>query len=121
MTVFIIEDNADMRAALDMMIASLGCRTRSFGSAEAFLNTYVPSSNDFLVLDLHMRGMSGATLLEELRARGEPVAAVLITAQPEEALVRRALTAGAMAVLTKPFEIGELVPFLEQALAAPQH
>ena len=112
-SVFIIDDDPGVRSALSMVIEAHGLTAHGFASAEAFLDAYAPSGNDFLVVDLHLAGMNGAALLEELRARGFNVPTVLMTGRPDDALASRAMTAGVAAVLTKPFKSAELLRIVE--------
>lgn len=116
-SVFIIDDDPGVRSALGMLIESHGLTAHGLASAEAFLDAYAPSRNDFLVVDLHLVGMNGAALLEELRIRGFNVPAVLMTGRPDDALASRAMTAGAAAVLTKPFKSAELLRIVERTMS----
>jgi FixJ family two-component response regulator len=115
-TVFIVEDDGGVRSALTMMIESFGWKASAFASAEAFLDVYTPTGKEFLIFDLHLAGMNGLALLEELRAQGNHMPAVLITARPDDTLVNQCTTAGAAAVLTKPFMAAELLQVIERAM-----
>lgn len=117
-TVFVVEDDAGVRSALKMTIESFGWRASEFASAEAFLGAYVPGGEEFLVLDLHLTGMNGAALLQALRARRLHIPTVLMTARPDDALTKQCLTAGAAAVLTKPFKAAELLANVERTMSA---
>ncbi len=72
---------------------------------------------DCIVTDLHMPGISGLELTEQLAARGSPTPVVLITARSETGISERGRAAGAVCLLTKPFELDELVGCLETATA----
>lgn len=114
--VYIVDDDAGIRGALSLLIESAGWSAEAFASSEAFLDAYTPSEGDCLVLDLHLPGMNGAELLTELRARNLYIPTVIITARPEAKIAAQAKREGALAVLTKPFAVDELLPRLEQAM-----
>lgn len=115
-TVFIVDDDAGIRSALSLLITSFGWDAHAHGSAEAFLDIYTPGNEDCLILDLNLPGMNGAALLMELGARDVHIPTVVITARPDSPLASAAMAAGALAVLTKPFKSGELLPIVEQAV-----
>jgi len=83
--------------------------------AEAFLEARQLGDKDCLVLDVHMPGMSGIELLEQLRQRGDEVP-VIITGQPSATSDRRARAAGALAVSEKPFKPSEILGLVRRAL-----
>lgn len=115
-SILVVDDDIGVRSALCLALEFHGWKVRGFASAQAFLDGYVPSGNDFLILDLHLTGMNGVALLEELNIRGLRPPAVLMTARPDDPLALRALSAGAVTVLTKPFKATELLPILERVL-----
>jgi len=69
-----------------------------------------------LIADVHMPGMTGIELLEQLRQRGDTVLVIIMTGQPSAANTARARTAGALAVLEKPFKPAEILGLVRQAL-----
>lgn len=114
--VCIVDDDEAMREALVMLIESMGWEVDAFDSAEAFMDNY-PARQDFcLILDLQMPGMSGADLLERLHGENRNIPVIVITAFPENNLARRALAAGALEVLTKPFNDQYLLEEIYRAL-----
>lgn len=115
--IFIVDDDEAIREALAMLFESIGWNTRAYQSAEQFLSHYSESDNCCLVLDMQMPGMSGAELLERLRNDGKDIPVIVITAFPENSLTRRALSAGADAVLTKPFNDESLLAEIYKAMA----
>lgn len=114
--VFIVDDDAAVRQAVTLLVQSLGLRAQAYASAEAFLDAYDPSSDGCLVLDLHMPGMNGVELQQELSARGVRIPVIVITAYKDDPLTVRAQEAGALTVLYKPFKRDVLLRSIESAL-----
>jgi FixJ family two-component response regulator len=100
----IVDDDDSIRIAAASLIRSLGLRARSFASAEAFLESEILEETACLVTDVHMPGISGLELQDVLRARGQKMPIIIITAYPEETIQIRARAAGAAAVFMKPFD-----------------
>lgn len=117
--VFIVDDDAAVRQAVTLLVQSLGLRAQAYASAEAFLQNYDPGSNGCLVLDLHMPGMNGVELQQELTARGVQIPVIVITAYKDDPLTVRAQEAGALTVLYKPFKQDILLRSIESALRHP--
>lgn len=115
-TLYIVDDDQAIRSAITLLAYSMGWRARPYASAPEFLADYRQSARDCLVLDLRMPGMNGVELLEELGNRGITIPTVVITAQKDDTLVTRAQSAGASAVLTKPFRNQILVKHIKNAL-----
>jgi two-component system response regulator FixJ len=116
-TVYVIDDDQAVRDSVRMLIESDGLSASTFASAEAFLDNFPPGPRGCLVLDVHMPGMNGVELLEHLHAWGIFVPVIIVTAYKEEHLIKRALQAGAYAVVMKPFNDNELLHLIEQAMA----
>ena len=114
--VFIVDDDAAVRQAVTLLVQSLGLRAQAYASAEAFLEAYDPGSDGCLVLDLHMPGMNGVELQQELTARGMRIPVIVITAYKDDPLTVRAQEAGALTVLYKPFKRDVLLRSIESAL-----
>ena len=112
----IIDDDHATRDSLRMLFESAGFEARGFPSPEAFLDRWKPAGGDCLVLDIHMPGMSGLDLLEELRQRGDAVPIIVVTGRPSAANAARARAAGALAVLEKPFKPGEILCLVRRVL-----
>lgn len=114
--VYIIDDDEAIREALMMLIESTGWQAMAFDSAAGFLGACPQAENCCLILDLQMPGMSGADLLERLRVEGRDIPVIVITAFPENSMARRAQTAGARTILTKPFNDSQLLAELHKVL-----
>jgi FixJ family two-component response regulator len=114
--IFIIDDDDATRDSLRLLLQCVGLEARDFPSPETFLDGWKSADKDCLVLDVHMAGMSGLDLLEELRQRGDKVPVIVVTGRPSAANTARARAAGALAVLEKPFKPGEILGLVRQAL-----
>lgn len=112
----IVDDDASVREALKDLIRAMGFSVETFASAEDFLRSGDLSKTGFLITDMRMPGMSGLDLHQRLRAMGAPVPVVLITAFADEKEKTRALQAGVMGYLTKPFNETELLAKIRAAL-----
>jgi two-component system response regulator FixJ len=126
--IFIVDDDSATRDSLWVLLDCVGLEAREFASAEAFLEARQLANKDCLVLDVHMPGMSGIELLEQLRQRGDKIPVIIITGQPSTTNDKRARAAGALAVLEKPFKPSEILGLVRQALdeqpgsgASPPH
>lgn len=117
--VFIVDDDAAVREALSLVIAMRGWQPRPHASARAFLEAYVGQAPACLLLDLSMRGMNGAELLESLDGNAPRLPTIVITAHQDHPLARRAINAGACAVLAKPFRNEDVIRLVEDALSSP--
>src|ERR1700758_3283884 len=99
----VIDDDASVRAATDNLLSSHGYSVHTFASAEEFLQSPRLHDCSCIVVDVQMPGMSGLDLLGRLRTQGHHTPFIFITAFPEEAVRARALKAGAVGFLGKPF------------------
>ena len=111
----IVEDDASMREAIKTLIGSMGVGVEEFSSAEDFLNSR-PSQVDCLILDVRMPGLSGLELQRRLVADNRPVPIVFITAHYLEEERTRAIEAGAVAFLSKPFTEQQLLSAISASL-----
>jgi FixJ family two-component response regulator len=114
----IIDDDASVRIATDRLVRSLGYVTHTFASADEFLRSPQVDTTSCVIADVQMPGMSGLELQDLLRAQGRRLLIVFITAFPEENVRARAIAAGAIGFLTKPFDGATLIKSLEAALMA---
>src|SRR5262245_2026900 len=112
----IIYDDPSVREATDELMQSLGYRAVTFASAEDFLQSNRMNDTSCLITDVQMPGLSGIELQSILIARGNDTPMIFVTAFPEERLRKRALDAGAIAFLSKPFAEERLIECLQTAL-----
>jgi RNA polymerase sigma factor (sigma-70 family) len=114
--VFVVDDDASVREALRSLIRWIGLRCETFESAAAFLAAERPDAPSCLVLDVHLPGISGLDLPAELGRSGQTLPIVFITGQGTIPMGVRAMKAGAVEFLTKPFDERALLSAIEQAL-----
>jgi FixJ family two-component response regulator len=101
----IVDDDDTVRAATKSLVGSLGFESRTFASAESFLQSSSLLETRCLILDVQMPNMSGIELQDRLSQLGFEIPIIFITAYPDDAIRERALQAGAVAFLHKPFEV----------------
>ena len=118
MTISIIDDDQFAREATGDLVQSLGYEVLTFESAERFLESGCLAETSCLITDLQMPGLSGLDLQSRLIAEGQRIPVIFITAFPEERFRRRAMNAGAVGFLSKPFDEEALIHSLETALQA---
>jgi FixJ family two-component response regulator len=112
----IVDDDASVRTATDNLLRSLGYAVNTFVSAEEFLRSAHFNDTSCVIADVQMPGMSGVDLQALLLAQGHRVPFIFVTAFPEKAIRARALKAGAICFLTKPFDRLTLIKYLDTAL-----
>jgi FixJ family two-component response regulator len=114
--VSVIDDDASVRAAIDNLLSSHGYRVHTFASAEEFLQSACLDESSCVITDVQMSAMSGLDLLIHVRAKGYVAPFIFITAFPEESVGARALKAGAICFLAKPFAGSTLISCVQAAL-----
>jgi FixJ family two-component response regulator len=112
----IVDDDASVRVATNRLVRSLGYIARTFASAEEFLASSQANDTSCMIADVQMPGMSGIELQSHLLAQGRRLPIIFITAFPEESARTKALNAGAVCFLTKPFDGPTLVRHLDAVL-----
>ena len=112
----IIDDDESMRCAVKSLVTSLGLNARTFASAEDFLRSPHVEHTSCLISDLQMPGLSGVELQKMLLAQGRHIPIIFMTAFPEERMRSRAIEAGALGFLSKPFESQMLINLIEKAI-----
>ena len=117
LVVFVIDDDAGMRDSLTMLLQSSGYRAQAFESAVAFLASDGPQQSGCVVTDIRMPGMDGIELQEQLRSRQSSLPMILMTGHADVPLAVRAMKAGAVDFLEKPFEEAALLDSVRRALA----
>jgi len=115
-TVFVVDDDADLRESLGWLFQSAGLRVKSYSTAQEFLTDYKPEEPGCLLLDVRMPGLSGLDLQEELRRRGVPPPIIMMTGHARVPMAVRALKGGAIDFIQKPFSDQELLERIHQAI-----
>ena len=112
----VIDDDASVRAATNNLLRSHGYTVHTFASAEEFLRSAHLNDTSCVIADVQMPAMSGLDLLNHMRAQGYTAPFIFITAFPEESVRARALKAGAICFLAKPFAGPVLINCVEAAV-----
>lgn len=112
----IVDDDAALRNSLDDLIQSIGFRTQGFASAEAFMSSNQACDTACLILDVRMPGMSGLDLQRQMVATNWRIPIIFVTSHANDDARARALKAGAVAFLYKPFREEELLDAIDAAL-----
>jgi RNA polymerase sigma factor (sigma-70 family) len=114
--VFVVDDDASVRSSLKFLISTVGLRVETFDSAETALQELPADAPSCLVLDVRLRGLSGLDLQHELAARKCQIPIVFITGHGDIPMTVRAMKAGAVEFLTKPFRDQDLLDAIQIAL-----
>src|SRR5208283_2944536 len=114
--VFVVDDDSSMREALTDLITSVGLLVEPFESAREFLERRRPDAPGCVVLDVRLPGLSGLDLQRELAAHGIDLPVIFITGHGDIPMSVRAMKAGALEFLTKPFRDQDLLDAIQQAL-----
>jgi FixJ family two-component response regulator len=115
-TVFVVDDDADVRASIQGLLKSVGLRSQCFGTTQEFLSNKRPEEPSCLVLDVRLPGVNGLDFQHELAAAGVQIPIVFITAHGDIPMTVRAMKSGAVEFLTKPFRDQDLLDAINQAL-----
>ena len=113
---FVIDDDADVRAAIQGLLKSVGLRSQSFGTAQEFLRSKRPDGPSCLVLDVRLPGVNGLDFQRELADAGIQIPIIFITGHGDIPMTVRAMKSGAVEFLTKPFRDQDLLDAIHQAL-----
>jgi FixJ family two-component response regulator len=115
-TVFVVDDDASIREALSSLIRSIDLHVETFSSAQEFLQHKRPEAPGCLVLDVRLPGLSGLDLQRELVRANNTIPIIFITGHGDIPMSVRAMKAGAVEFLTKPFRDQELLEAIQQAI-----
>ncbi len=115
--VYVIDDDLSVRSSLEDLLASVGLRSRLFGSTQAFLETPRPDAPGCLILDIRMPGMSGLDFQEHMARSGIFLPIIFITGHGDIPMSVRAMKAGAVEFLTKPFREQDLLDAIPASAA----
>ena len=112
-----LDDDEYAREAMGDLVQSLGYEIATFESAEHYLDSGRLAETSCLITDLNMPGLNGLELQSRLIANGDSTPVIFVTAFPEEKFRERAMNAGAVGFLSKPFDENSLIHCLETALS----
>lgn len=115
-TVYVVDDDAAMLDAMELLIRSIELKVKTYRSAESFLREYKADQPGCLILDVRMPGMDGPALQAELIERSIRVPIIFVTAHGDMELAVRAMKKGALDCISKPFREQALVEGIKRAL-----
>jgi FixJ family two-component response regulator len=115
--VFVVDDDASMRRSLETLLRSVGLEVRLFSSADEFTRGERPDAPGCLVLDVRLPGMSGLAFQEQLAKAGVALPIIFLTGHGDVPMTVRAMKAGAVEFLTKPFDDQVLLDAIHAAIA----
>jgi len=115
-TVFVIDDDFSVRRSIQGLLKSVGLNSESFGSAQEFLTRRLGDGPSCLVLDVRLPGLNGLDFQRQLADAGLQIPIIFITAHGNIPMSVRAMKAGAIEFLTKPFHDQDLLDAIQQAL-----
>jgi FixJ family two-component response regulator len=116
--VAVVDDEESVRKALKRLLRAAGLEAESYATGQEFLEQAAQREPDCVVLDLHMPGMSGLQVLRKLKAAGQLLSIVIITAHDEPETRAQCIDAGACAYLRKPLEDRLLLNAISAAMRA---
>jgi FixJ family two-component response regulator len=114
----IVDDDESVREGMKMLVRSLGYNVSTFGSADEFLKSEQVHDTSCLITDQQMPGLSGIELQDHLVARGHCIPIIFMTGYPDDRVRARAMKAGAVDFLNKPFCSDHFIGCIEKALKA---
>ncbi|UWZ84391.1 response regulator transcription factor [Occallatibacter riparius] len=114
--VFIVDDDARMRAAMQRLLRTVGLQSLSFATPEEFLRHKLSNSPSCLLLDVRLPGMSGLDVQRKLCEMGVQIPVIFITGHGDIPMSVQAMKSGAVEFLTKPFRDQDLIDAIQQAL-----
>ena len=115
-TVFVVDDDAAVRTAIQGLLKSVGLQSETFGIAHEFLRRKRPDGPSCLVLDVSLPGVNGLDFQRELADAGIQIPIIFITGHGDIPMTVRAMKSGAVEFLTKPFQDQDLLDAIHQAL-----
>jgi FixJ family two-component response regulator len=116
-TVFVVDDDANVRTSIQGLLKSAGLRSECFETAEQFLQRKPSKGPSCLILDVSLPGMSGLDFQQKLRDAGLQIPVIFVTGYGDIPMTVKAMKSGAVEFLTKPFEDQDLLDAVQQALA----
>jgi FixJ family two-component response regulator len=119
-TVFVIDDDVNVRSSIQGLLKAAGLRSESFETAEEFLRRKEPDGPSCLVLDVSLPGVSGPELQRKLADAGMQIPIIFLTGHGDIPMTVKAIKSGAVEFLTKPFDDQDLLNAIEQAIDRDQ-
>ena len=116
-TVFVVDDDAEVRASIRGLLKSVGLRSECFETAEQFLQRRACEGPSCLILDVSLPGMSGVDFQQQLKKAGLWIPIIFVTGHGDIPMTVKAMKSGAVEFLTKPFGKQDLLDAIRQALA----
>jgi FixJ family two-component response regulator len=114
--VFVIDDDAGVRASIQGLLKSVGLRSEAFGTTQEFLRSKRPDGPSCLVLDVRLPGINGLEFQRDLADKGIRIPIIFITGHGDIPMTVKAMKSGAVEFLTKPFHDQDLLDAINQAL-----
>jgi len=114
--VFVVDDDADIRASIQDLLESASLQSECFETAEQFLHRTPWDGPSCLILDVTLPGISGLDFQQQMRSTGLEIPIIFITAHGDIPMTVRAMKSGALEFLTKPFDDQELLEAVQRAL-----
>jgi FixJ family two-component response regulator len=114
--VFVIDDDADVRASIQGLLKTAGLRSEGFETAEQFLQRKLSDSPSCLILDVSLPGISGLDFQQQLRNAGRQIPIIFVTGYGDIPMTVKAMKSGAVEFLTKPLKRRALLDAIQQAL-----
>ena len=114
--VFVVDDDASVRSSLKFLLSTVGLQVESFGSADTFLLRKPSDAPSCLVLDVRLPGLSGLDFQRELAVKNIRIPIIFLTGHGDIPMSVRAMKAGAVEFLTKPFRDQDLLDAIQLAL-----
>jgi RNA polymerase sigma factor (sigma-70 family) len=115
-TVFIVDDDRDVRESLQELLESVGLHSKSFGTAQEFLASPRSDGSSCLILDVRLPGISGLDLQHELKRGKVSIPIIFLTAHADVPMSVKAMKSGAVEFLTKPFRQQDLLDAVQRSL-----
>jgi FixJ family two-component response regulator len=115
-TVFIVDDDGPMRAAIQRLLKTVGLHSESFATPQDFLRRKLAEGPSCLVLDVRLPGMSGLEVQSKLNEAGTQIPIIFISSHGDIPITVKAMKSGAVEFLTKPFRDQDLIDAIQQAL-----
>ena len=115
-TVFIVDDDGRMRAAMQRLLKTVGLQSESFATPQEFLRRTLPDGPSCLILDVRLPGMSGLEVQSKLSEAGIQIPIIFITSHGDIPMTVKAMKSGAVEFLTKPFRDQDLIDAIQIAL-----